>query len=278
VISLQENWIKISDYIYEGRDLTIETVGPDVTGTKYNKSSVRPRTKITPLSENANTVKMWLSEQPEILTLYKKYDYDEMKNILLTWLNPETEETTEETIEIEMIYHPVSDCEEITPMYLEGGSVFETMCIYNCNAADLFIKRCEELGLTKGKHENEKGLTYWLTHKDNYRFAKLGGSYCTSDTESAQFKAHRKGTYVELKTVHNTNIKHVDAIINRFIAKQNEELLNSETLGSVLTTMYGIKSRLSGIDANAKTRSSYNALCNFIQEEITKLEKISIKK
>jgi hypothetical protein len=85
--------------IYEGRDLTIETVGPDVTGTKYNKSSVRPRTKITPLSENANTVKMWLSEQPEILTLYKKYDYDEMKNILLTWLNPETEETTEETVE-----------------------------------------------------------------------------------------------------------------------------------------------------------------------------------
>jgi len=42
---------------------------------------------------------MWLSEQPEILTLYKKYDYDEMKNILLTWLNPETEETTEETVE-----------------------------------------------------------------------------------------------------------------------------------------------------------------------------------
>jgi hypothetical protein len=85
--------------IYEGRDLTIETVGPDVTGTKYNKSSVRPRTKIIPLSENANTVKMWLSEQPEILTLYKKYDYDEMKGILLTWLNPETEETTEETVE-----------------------------------------------------------------------------------------------------------------------------------------------------------------------------------
>lgn len=85
--------------IYEGRDLTIETVGPDVTGTKYNKSSVRPRTKITPLSDNATTVKMWLNEQPEILTLYKKYDYDEMKGILLTWLNPETEETTEETVE-----------------------------------------------------------------------------------------------------------------------------------------------------------------------------------
>ena len=87
--------------IYEGRDLTIETVGPEVTGTKYNKSTVRPRTKITPLSDNSAQAKMWLSEQPEILTLYKKYEYDEMKNILLTWLNPEAEGEESETEEVE---------------------------------------------------------------------------------------------------------------------------------------------------------------------------------
>jgi hypothetical protein len=85
--------------IYEGRDLTIETVGPEVTGTKYNKSTVRPRTKITPLSNNSSQAKMWLSEQPEVLTLYKKYEYDEMKNLLLTWLNPESD--VEETEEVE---------------------------------------------------------------------------------------------------------------------------------------------------------------------------------
>jgi hypothetical protein len=85
--------------IYEGRDLTIETVGPEVTGTKYNKSTVRPRTKITPLSDNSSQAKMWLSEQPEVLTLYKKYEYDEMKNLLLTWLNPESD--VEETEEVE---------------------------------------------------------------------------------------------------------------------------------------------------------------------------------
>jgi hypothetical protein len=82
--------------IYEGRDLTIETVGPEVTGTKYNKSTVRPRTKITPLSENAVQVKEWLANQPEVLTLYKKFEYDEMKTILLNWLNPESEEPAEE--------------------------------------------------------------------------------------------------------------------------------------------------------------------------------------
>ena len=95
--------------IYEGRDLTIETVGPEVTGTKYNKSTVRPRTKITPLSENASQVKMWLSEQPEVLTLYKKYEYDEMKNILLTWLNPESEvESTDDEETVETPTSPVT--------------------------------------------------------------------------------------------------------------------------------------------------------------------------
>jgi hypothetical protein len=84
--------------IYEGRDLTVDTVGPEVTGTKFNKSTVRPRTKITPLSENAQQVKMWLSEQPEPLTLYKKYEYDEMKNILLTWLNPEADGEDEDEV------------------------------------------------------------------------------------------------------------------------------------------------------------------------------------
>ena len=88
--------------IYEGRDLTIDTVGPEVTGTKFNKSTVRPRTKITPLSENASQAKMWLNEQPEVLTLYKKYDYEEMKGILLNWMNPEQEESTEEA-EVETV-------------------------------------------------------------------------------------------------------------------------------------------------------------------------------
>jgi len=93
--------------IYEGRDLTIETVGPEVTGTKYNKSTVRPRTKITPLSDNSAQAKMWMSEQPEILTLYKKYEYDEMKGILLTWLNPETEVEESETEVVEQLSTPV---------------------------------------------------------------------------------------------------------------------------------------------------------------------------
>lgn len=49
---------EIGDYtdIVSGRDLTIETVGPESTGTQYNKSSVRVRLKETPLSDDAELV------------------------------------------------------------------------------------------------------------------------------------------------------------------------------------------------------------------------------
>jgi hypothetical protein len=86
--------------IYEGRDFLVETVGPDVTGTKYNKTTLRPRTKQTSLSEDATQAKQWLSEQPDLMSFYKKHEYDEMKGILMNHLNPEQEATGDEEDEV----------------------------------------------------------------------------------------------------------------------------------------------------------------------------------
>lgn len=89
----------VGDYTdpIQGRDITIETTGPETNGTQFNQSKVRVRTKITPLSEDANEVKKWLAEQPNPLTLFKKHEYDDMKASLLEWLNPgETDEAVEE--------------------------------------------------------------------------------------------------------------------------------------------------------------------------------------
>jgi hypothetical protein len=75
----------------EGRDLTVETQGKETTGLMYNTSTVRIRTKITPLSTDANQVKLWLTTQPNPMELFKRFTYDEMKSSLLTYLNPEEE-------------------------------------------------------------------------------------------------------------------------------------------------------------------------------------------
>jgi hypothetical protein len=84
----------VGDYTdpIQGRDITIETTGPETNGTSFNQSKVRVRTKITALSESADEVQKWLNTQPEPFSIFKKYSYDEMKESLLGWLNPETEE------------------------------------------------------------------------------------------------------------------------------------------------------------------------------------------
>lgn len=78
-----------------GRDITITTVGPEVTGTAYNKSSIMPKVKETPLSADVNQVQEWLDNQPNPLEVFKKYSFDEMKQALQEWLAPEDEEYEE---------------------------------------------------------------------------------------------------------------------------------------------------------------------------------------
>ena len=82
---------EIGDYtdIVGGRDLTVETVGPESTGTPYNKSSVRVRLKSTPLSEDAKQVETWSNEQPDPTSEFKRFTFDEMKIALEKWLAPE---------------------------------------------------------------------------------------------------------------------------------------------------------------------------------------------
>tara|TARA_Y100001938_G_scaffold146718_1_gene226210 strand:+ start:1279 stop:2118 length:840 start_codon:yes stop_codon:yes gene_type:complete len=82
---------EIGDYtdIVNGRDLTIETVGPEATGTQYNKSSVRVRLKQTPLSSDAALVEKWTKEQPDPNAEFKRFTFDEMKSALEKWLAPD---------------------------------------------------------------------------------------------------------------------------------------------------------------------------------------------
>ena len=89
---------EIGDYtdIVNGRDLTVETVGPEATGTPYNKSSVRVRLKTSPLSDDASLVEKWSNEQPNPKDgLFKRYSFDDMKVALEKWLSPEENDSEE---------------------------------------------------------------------------------------------------------------------------------------------------------------------------------------
>jgi hypothetical protein len=80
----------------EGRDMKIETVGPETTGTEYNKSRIMPALKTTPLCNDNDELTKWLEVQPDPASFSKKYTFDEIKQFLTEWLNPEEAEKTEE--------------------------------------------------------------------------------------------------------------------------------------------------------------------------------------
>jgi hypothetical protein len=82
--------------IHEGFDFTLEAVMGDVGGRQALKSSVRPKRKTSPLSENASQIETWLENQPNILELQERYkkSFDDLKTILQNFLDPEEEEDT----------------------------------------------------------------------------------------------------------------------------------------------------------------------------------------
>ena len=86
---------EIGDYtdIVNGRDFTLETVGPESTGTNYNKTSVRPRMKTSALSDDKTQVETWLETQPNPKDVFKRFTFDEMKDALVKWLSPESSES-----------------------------------------------------------------------------------------------------------------------------------------------------------------------------------------
>ena len=78
--------------IMEGRDMKVETVGPETTGTDYNKSRIMPALKTTPLCNDNDELTKWLEVQPDPASFSKKYTFDEIKQFLTEWLNPEEAE------------------------------------------------------------------------------------------------------------------------------------------------------------------------------------------
>ena len=78
--------------IMSGRDIKLVTVGPESTGTAYNKTTIAPSMKTSALSDDSKLIEKWLEEQENPKDLYKPLPFDTIKQALQEWLNPEEEE------------------------------------------------------------------------------------------------------------------------------------------------------------------------------------------
>ena len=82
---------EIGDYtdIVAGRDIKLSTVGPESTGTPYNKTSIGPSLKTTQLSDDEVVAKSLLEDQADPMKVFKPLSYDDMKSALQEFLSPE---------------------------------------------------------------------------------------------------------------------------------------------------------------------------------------------
>ncbi len=89
--------------ILNGRDIKLNTVGPESTGTPYNKTTISPSMKTSTLSDDEALVEKLLVEQPDPKKVFKPLSYDEMKGALQEWLSPE------DTEEGDIVSEPAED-------------------------------------------------------------------------------------------------------------------------------------------------------------------------
>lgn len=84
---------EIGDFtdVSSGRDIKLTTVGPEVTGTAYNKTTLSPSLKQSPISEDGAEVEKLLHEQVEPTKVFKKFTYEEVKAALQKFISPEDE-------------------------------------------------------------------------------------------------------------------------------------------------------------------------------------------
>ena len=75
--------------INEGRDFTVDVVKGDIGGRQGLKSSIRIKPKTTALSPDASMIQTFLKEQPVLLEIQRKMDFDALKEVLQNWLSPE---------------------------------------------------------------------------------------------------------------------------------------------------------------------------------------------
>jgi hypothetical protein len=118
--------------INEGRDFTVDVVKGDVGGRQGLKSSIRIKPKTSPVSTDAAQIQTFLTEQPSILEVQRKMDYETLKTTLQTWLTPEESEDkvpaeeAEEAIEAEVaLSTPAKNYALKTPVAAKASSKAE---------------------------------------------------------------------------------------------------------------------------------------------------------
>jgi hypothetical protein len=82
-----------------GRDIVVEIVSAEDSGTSYPVTTIRVKPKETPLAETQEKTTKFLNDQQNITDIYQELTYAELKSVLEGWLNPSAENSDDEVEE-----------------------------------------------------------------------------------------------------------------------------------------------------------------------------------
>lgn len=74
--------------VKNGRDIVVDYVPQEKSDTSFAKTMVRPKPNQTPVSTDADTIQRFLTEQPDIRSIFKEPSYEELKVALERYLDP----------------------------------------------------------------------------------------------------------------------------------------------------------------------------------------------
>ena len=79
-----------------GRDITVEFKTAEELGASFPKTTIRVKPNQTPITEDATLLENITDNQKDITEIYQEQSYEELTEVLNTWLNPEEEEESKE--------------------------------------------------------------------------------------------------------------------------------------------------------------------------------------
>jgi hypothetical protein len=77
-----------------GRDIVVEFTPSEAKGS-YPKTSIRVKPNTSPITEDKNVAERIANQQPDLKVIFKEPSYDDLKQALENWLNPEEGESTD---------------------------------------------------------------------------------------------------------------------------------------------------------------------------------------
>ena len=79
-----------------GRDITVEFTSAEDAGKSFPVATIRVKPNQTPITEDDKLLDRVINEQPNIQEMYQERSYDELTEVLNTWLTPSEEEESKD--------------------------------------------------------------------------------------------------------------------------------------------------------------------------------------